>query len=59
MRNLYMKFQKPSMHGSKLCYKQTRGPCNAHLSIIALGEPDLELIKENIQTKIYNDYINK
>ena len=31
-------------------------PCNAHLSIIALREPDLELIKANILTKIRNDY---
>ena len=41
---------------------QTRGPwwpCNAHLSIIALWEPDLELIKANILIKIKNDYINK
>ena len=40
----------------------TRGPwwpCNAHLSIIALWEPDLELIKANILIKIQNDYINK
>ena len=42
--------------------KNTKGPwwpCNAHLSIIALREPDLELIKANILTKIHNDYINK
>ena len=41
---------------------RTRGPwwpCNAHLSIIALREPDLELIKANILTKIHNDYIYK
>ena len=38
--------------------KKTRGPlrpCNAHLSIIALWEPDLELIKANILIKIQND----
>ena len=43
-------------------YQETRGPswpCNTHLSIIALGEPDLELIKADILTKIHNDYINK
>ena len=34
-------------------------PCNAHLSIIVLWEPDLELIKANILIKIQNDYINK
>ena len=34
-------------------------PCKAHLSIIALREPDLELIKANILTKIHDDYINK
>ena len=34
-------------------------PCNAHLSVIALREPDLELIKANILTKIHNDFINK
>ena len=33
--------------------------CNAHLSIIALWEPDLELIKANSLIKIQNDYINK
>ena len=40
-------------------WKQTRskqeghdGPVNAHLSIIALWEPDLELIKANILIKI-------
>ena len=41
---------------------ETRGPwwpCNAHLSIIAFWEPDLELIKANILIKIQNDYINK
>ena len=41
---------------------KTRGPwwpCNAHLSIIALWEPDLELIKANILIKIQNNYINK
>ena len=27
--------------------------------IIALTEPDLELIKANILTQIHNDYINK
>ena len=32
---------------------------NAHLSITAFREPDLELIKANILTKIHNDYINK
>ena len=40
----------------------TRGPwwpCNAHLSNIALWEPDLELIKANILIKVQNDYINK
>ena len=43
-------------------FSETRGPwrpCNAHLSIIAFREPDLEMIKENILTKIYDDYINK
>ena len=42
--------------------KTTRGswwPCNAHLSNIALWEPDLELIKANILIKVQNDYINK
>ena len=34
-------------------------PCNAHLSNIALWEPDLELIKANILIKVQNDYINK
>ena len=37
----------------------TRGPwwpCNAHLSNIALWEPDLELIKANILIKVQNDY---
>ena len=29
------------------------------LSIIALWEPDLELIKANILIKVQNDYINK
>ena len=41
---------------------KTRGPwwpCKAHLSITALREPDLELIKVNILTKIHDDYINK
>ena len=41
---------------------KTRGPwwpCNAHLSIIAFREPDLELIKANILTKIHDDNINK
>ena len=41
---------------------ETRGPwwpCNAHLSNIALWEPDLELIKANILIKVQNDYINK
>ena len=41
---------------------KTRGPwwpCNAHLSNIALWEPDLELIKPNILIKVQNDYINK
>ena len=49
--------------GELLCLNNiTRGPwwpCNAHLSIIALREPDLELIKANILIKIQNDYINK
>ena len=41
----------------KLCkiFQITRGPwwpCNAHLSNIALWEPDLELIKENILIKV-------
>ena len=38
---------------------KTRGPwwpCNAHLSNIALWEPDLELIKANILIKVQNDY---
>ena len=47
----------------KQYHKQfTRGPwwpCNAHLSIITLWEPDLELIKANILIEIQNDYINK
>ena len=30
---------------------------NAHLSIIAIREPDLELIKKNILTQIHDDYI--
>ena len=49
-------------YGCHLSYMKTRGPgwrCNAHLSIIALSEPDLELIKANIMIKIQNDYINK
>ena len=29
------------------------------LSIIALRKPDLEMIKENILTKIHDDHINK
>ena len=32
---------------------------NAHLTIIALREPDLELIKANILTKFHDKYINK
>ena len=36
-----------------------RWPSAAHLSIIALREPDLEMIKANILTKIHNDYIYK
>ena len=32
-------------------------PCIAHLSTIALREPDLEMIKANILTKIHDDYI--
>ena len=38
---------------------RTRGPwwpCNAHLSNIALWEPDPELIKANILIKVQNDY---
>ena len=30
-----------------------------HLCIISLREPDLEMIKANILTKIHDDYINK
>ena len=42
---------------------RTTGPrwpcsCIAHLSIIVLREPDLEMIKANILTKIHYDYIN-
>ena len=53
----------PSMFGVNWLFgsgeKQTRGPwwpCNAHLSNIALWEPDLELIKANILIKVQNDY---
>ena len=35
------------------------GPVMPYLSITALREPDLELIKANILTKIRDDYINK
>ena len=31
----------------------------AHLNIIALTEPDLEMMKANTLTKIHDDYINK
>ena len=34
-------------------------PCIAHLSIVALRETHLEIIKTNILTKIHDDYINK
>ena len=47
-------FQKRGKNNNK-----TRGPwwpCNAHLSNIALWEPDLELIKANILIKVQNDY---
>ena len=43
-------------------YRQTRGPwwpCNVHLSIIALREPDPLMTKANILTKIHDDYIYK
>ena len=49
----------------KSCFmekKQINRPrwlCIAHLSIIALREPDLELINANILIKIHDDYINK
>ena len=33
--------------------------CIAHLSTIALAEPDLEIIKANILTKIHDNCINK
>ena len=45
--------------GSKENKRAMIWPCNAHLSITAIREPDLELIKANILTKIRNDYINK
>ena len=45
----------------------TRGPCIAHLNIIALTEPDLialtepdlEEIMGNILTEVHDEYINK
>ena len=58
----------PVLHFHLLYYifhnftKRIRGPwwpCNPHLSIIALRESDLELIKANILTKVHDDYINK
>ena len=50
------------LHRLLFCAKETSGPrwlSNAHLSIIALSESDLEMIKANIMTKILEDYINK
>ena len=39
-------------------YKIAGIACIAHQSIIALREPDLEIIKANILVKIHDDYIN-
>ena len=41
------------------CYMNKKRAMMADLNIIALTEPDLELIKANILTKIQDDYINK
>ena len=38
--------------------QESHRPCFAYLSIIALKEPDLEIIKTNILTKIHDNYIN-
>ena len=73
--NVYTKFQILRCNSSREIFdrnfptlewemekRKTRGPwwpCNAHLSNIALWEPDLELIKANILIIVQNDYINK
>ena len=60
MKNPYFNYLDIDLY--PVCYWYTRGPqwpCNAHLSIIALIEPDLEMIKASILTKIHDDYINK
>ena len=51
--------EKTSINKNNNKKKKTRGPwwpCDAHLSNIALWEPDLELIKANILIKVQNDY---
>ena len=54
-----LSYKHPGAFGSgKLTIREPKWPCIAHLSITTLREPDLGMIKANILTRIYDDFIN-